>query len=54
MEIKNSCMNKTPRLKPNPLDIIIITKLNNDIKMTNNVFDVDFFKGGNVYHKYFK
>jgi hypothetical protein len=35
MEIKNSCMNKTPRLKPNPLDIIIITKLNNDIENIN-------------------
>jgi hypothetical protein len=33
---------------------IINYELNNDIKMTNNVFDVDFFKGGNVYHKYFK
>ena len=35
IEIKNSCMNKTPRLKPNPLDIIIITKLNNEIENIN-------------------
>ncbi len=30
-EIKNSCKNKTIRLKPNPIDIIIINKLVNDI-----------------------
>ncbi len=35
MEIKNSCQNKTHRLKPNPVDIIIITKLNNDIENIN-------------------
>jgi hypothetical protein len=35
MEIKKSYQNKTIRLKPNPVDIIIITKLNNDIDNIN-------------------
>jgi hypothetical protein len=35
MEIKKSYQNKTIRLKPNPVDIIIINKLNNDIDNIN-------------------
>jgi hypothetical protein len=35
MDIKNSCQNKTHRLKPNPVDIIIINKLVNDIESIN-------------------
>lgn len=33
---------------------VINFKINEEIKEAGNVFDLDFFKGGNVYHKYFK
>lgn len=40
--------------KPRCYAGIINTEINDEIANTNNVFDVDFFKGGSVYYKYFK
>lgn len=46
----------SPILKSKPICYagIVNKNIQQEIKNSNNVFDVDFFKGGNVYSKYFK
>ena len=54
--VNDSCIEVTPLIgeKPRCYAGIINKKIQDEILQSNEVFDLRFFKGGNVFHTYFK